>query len=421
MQKKKDKKGRILLKGEYQRADGRYEYKYTDHTGKRQSVYSWKLNPGDSTPKGKISKFSLRELKKQIQQDLDDGICVGSTGNLTLNDYWNLYFPMKKNLKQSTSTNYKYMYVNYVQDTLGRMKLKYIKYSDIIKFYNTLIYDRGFKPNSVEIVHTILHQMLRSAVRDQMIRSNPADGTMAELKKSDSWVKPKRFALTEEQQTAFTGFVSNSVTYRHWLPLFTFLLGTGCRIGEALGLRWTDCNFENNVISINHSLIYRVQDNGKCEYHINTPKTQNGVREIPMLTEVKEALLAEEELQKMIGGNTQTVDGYTGFVFRNRHGKMLSPESVNRAIKRIYTEYNQTERSNAKAEQRDPVLLPHFSAHHLRHTFCTRLCEQESNLKLIEVIMGHADISTTMDIYNDITNAKKKEMFGRLDGKLKVL
>ena len=65
-------------------------------------------------------------------------------------------------------------------------------------------------------------------------------------------------------------------------------------------------------------------------------------------------------------------------------------------------------------------LLPHFSCHHLRHTFCTRFCENETNLKVIQEIMGHADITTTMDIYNEATKDKKKESFAGLEGKIKI-
>ena len=76
--------------------------------------------------------------------------------------------------------------------------------------------------------------------------------------------------------------------------------------------------------------------------------------------------------------------------------------------------YNNKEEMDAKKEDREPLLLPDFSAHHLRHTFCTRLCENETNLKVIMSIMGHADISTTMDIYAEVTDQKKQESFNNL-------
>ena len=101
----------------------------------------------------------------------------------------------------------------------------------------------------------------------------------------------------------------------------------------------------------------------------------------------------------------------TGFVFCNRYGNVMNAQSVNRAIKRISSAYNATEEVEAKKEHREPVLLPNFSAHSLRHTFCTRLCERETNLKVIQSIMGHKDIQTTMDIYAEATEEKKQETY----------
>ena len=99
---------------------------------------------------------------------------------------------------------------------------------------------------------------------------------------------------------------------------------------------------------------------------------------------------------------------------------VYTPESVNRAIKRIYTAYNEEETFIAKKEHRDPILLPHFSAHVLRHTFCTRLCENETNLKVIMDIMGHSDIQTTMNIYAEVTGVKKQESMMALSDKILV-
>ena len=76
--------------------------------------------------------------------------------------------------------------------------------------------------------------------------------------------------------------------------------------------------------------------------------------------------------------------------------------------------------SSMEEEKREPILLPHFSAHHLRHTFCTRLCEQESNIKVIQSIMGHADYSTTMDIYAECSMEKQQEVFADLNGKIMI-
>ena len=418
-EKRRDCKNRILQNGESQRKDGKYEFKYVDVNGTRRSAYSWKLVATDKVPEGKRCELSLREMEKQIRRDLEDGISTHTANSITLNELFDTYMSTKE-LKQSTRTNYMYMYKNYVSNVIGKRRIGSIKYSDIKKFYNSLILERKFKPNSMEIINTILHPVFTMAVRDGYIRTNPSDGVMAEIKKSHNWEKPKRHALTEEQQALFIDFLTESKTYNHWLPLITVFLGTGCRVGELIGLTWDDCDFTEGIITINHNLVYRQQDSGKCEMHITTPKTESGKRVVPMFQAVRKALLQEKKEQMRNGFNSTIIDGYSGFVFTNRCGYVHNPQTINRAIKRIYTACNEQEIERAKKEHRQPVLIPHFSVHNLRHTFCTRFCENETDLKIIQEIMGHSDITTTMNIYNEATKERKQESFARLEGKIKI-
>lgn len=417
---RKDKKGRNLRNGENQMPDGRYRFRYIDRDGKRQAVYSWKLVPTDKLPAGKRDSLSLREKESAVLKDSKDGIDVKKAVRATLNDIYELYMEGKQELKQSTRTNYNYMYKKYVSQSLGLKKIGLIRYSDIKAFYNSLISDKGFKPNSIENINTILHPVFTLAVRDGYIRCNPADGIMAEIKKSHNCEKPKRHSLTVREQELFIDYMSRSAVYGHWLPLFTVFLGTGCRVGEIIGLRWCDCDFETRTISINHNLIYRQQDNGKCEMHITTPKTTAGCRTIPMLAEVRKALLQEKKRQMKAGGSNMEIDGYTDFVFTNRLGHVHNPQTINKTIIRIYTACNAQETAKAGTEHRKPVLIRHFSVHNLRHTFCTRFCENETNIKVIQDIMGHSSISITMNIYAEATESKKRETFANLEGKIKI-
>ena len=259
------------------------------------------------------------------------------------------------------------------------------------------------------------------ALLDEPFRKNPTDGVMAELKKNLGMKTGVRHALTIPQQRAFMEYIATHPIYFHWWPIFTIFLGTGCRIGEVLGLRWEDIDYEKRIISINHNLTYYpVGEDRASENHISTPKTEAGMRTIPMLDTVKDAFEMIWEEQKENGWTDAEIDGMTGFVFCNRYGNIMNAQSVNRAIKRISSAYNATEEIEAKKEHREPVLLPDFSAHSLRHTFCTRLCERETNLKIIQSIMGHKDIQTTMDIYAEATEEKKQETFEHLAATMDV-
>lgn len=402
---RKDKKGYALRTGECQRTDGRYSYSYTDRYGRRHSIYAKTL-------------VELRAKEKELQRAYDDGIDPIKAAKLTLNDVYDKYISQKFDLKPTTKANYMYMYNHFVRDTFGKRKVMEIRYSDVKAFYISLLKDGTMKPNTIENVHTQIHPALQMAVRDGLIRMNPSSEVMGELKKSKLWKKTKRCALTIPQQKAFMDYLRTEREYEGWLPVITVLLGTGMRIGECLGLRWEDVDFENRFISVNHNLTDRPDESGKCDKHIQTPKTEAGTRIIPMVEDVFQAFLMEYEIQKCIGFCEEEIDGYFGFIFSTAYHTVYSAAAVNNAIKRIITSYNKREESSAKKEKRKAIILPDFSAHNLRHTFCTRLCENESNLKVIQDIMGHADISTTMDIYAEATEEKKKEVLTNLEGKV---
>ena len=411
----KDSKGRKLQKGESQREDGRYEYRYTDANGKRKSVYSWKLTPTDPTPQGKKRGPSLRELKLKIEADRRDGI---SDANMTVDDLWKKFITSKRKLKDSTRNGYIYNYNKYIKPEFGNIRISEVKYSDILCFYNYLIHDVGLTVRTVEIIQNIIHPMFNLAVKDHAIRDNPSQDVMKELKENNDSGNKKVHTLSKEEQEAFFDFVENSDTYSHWLDLFIVLIGTGCRIGEALGLTFADLDFKNNNISINHSISYRPQEDGTCQHRISTPKTEKGTRNIPMLPEVKEALLRVKAYQKLNGKCKSVVDGYSGFVFMNRDKKVMMFSSVNKAIARIVKEQNKQASEDKSVE--NPVMLTHFTAHSFRHTFCTRLFEKSQDFKAIQELMGHADVQTTMNIYDEVFPDRRNQVITNLAGMIQI-
>lgn len=406
---RKDDKGRVLQKGEYQRScDGVYVYRYRDILGKWQSVYA-----GDLT--------ELRVKEKQLMKDQLDGLDVYAAGNATLNMAFDRYISTKYNLRQSTRSNYTYMYDQFVRKDIGPRRIADIKYSDIKTFYYSLLNDKGLQINTLDTVHTVLHPTFAMAVRDDVIRKNPTDGVMAEIKKSGWKNKGIRHALTVEQQGAFMNAITAFPEFEHWLPLFTCLLGTGCRVGEVVGLRWSDIDLKERSISVNHSVSYYVRENRKSSFGVSLPKTEAGVRQIPMMDAVHDVLEKEYERQKRDGFCTYELEGLSGFIFSNRNGTLHNPHCINKAIERISETYNAKEVLDAKREHREPVIIPHFSCHHLRHTFCSRLCENETNIKVIQEVMGHANVETTLDIYTEVNFAKKKAAMEDLSKKINFL
>lgn len=407
-QARKDDKGRALRKCESQRSvDGRYVYTYTDPLGRRKFVYSMDL-------------AKLREKEKKLMKDQLDGLDLYVQGKATINDTFDRYMATKYDLRDTTRSGYLYYWDHFVRETFGKKKLVDVKYSDVLQYYYYLLNEQDIELNTLDRVHCLLHPTFQLAVRDDIIRKNPTDGVMKEVSRKSGKNKGVRHALTVDEQRAFMNFIVNHPIYYRWWPIFTVLLGTGMRVGECLGLRWQDIDEKNNVISVNHSMVYYpIGDDRRCERRISLPKTEAGIRTIPLLGVVKDALEVEREEQMMTAGlNKSVIDGMDGFVFQNRYGDVPNPQSLNRAIKRITASYNAMEQVDAKKENRDPIIIPDFSCHHLRHTFATRLCEAESNLKVIQSVMGHRNIETTMDIYAEATEEKKQDSFQNLANKL---
>lgn len=406
---RKDLRGRSLRKGEVQRAsDKRYMYTYTDPLGRRKFIYANDLT-------------QLREKEEKLLKDQLDGLDIYVAGKATLNETFDRYISTKYNLRESTRSSYLYTYDHYVRNTFGLKRIAEIKYSEVLQFYYHLLNQQGISLGTLDSVHCLLHPTFQLAVRDEIIRKNPTDGVMKEISRESGKNRGVRHALTIEQQRCFMEYIANHPIYYHWWPMFTILLGTGCRIGEALGLRWQDLDFKKRVISINHSLVYYpANGSNKCVLRVSLPKTDAGIRTIPMLDIVKDAFEMLYEEQKENGFNETEIDGMTGFIFCNRFGSVPNPQTVNHTIKRIANNYNADEVVRAKKEHRDPIILPNFSCHHLRHTFCTRLCENETNLKVIQSIMGHKNIETTLDIYAEATEKKKQESFENLAAKLDI-
>ena len=419
-EKRRDNKGRILRDGEGQRPDGQYMFRYTDAYGKRQTVYSWRLVSTDKLPDGKRPCEALRDMKKKIQMDLAEDIRTADANTMSVNELFAQFMDMRQDLKLTTRNNYRCLYDKHVRDAIGLKTLRNVRYSTIQKFYMDLIQKSNLKYSSVQSINALLYQMFTVAVKDSLIRLNPTTGALKEVKRILGTQQEKRHALTEEEQARLVEFVYRTRQYKRWGSLITVLLGTGMRIGEALGLRWKDCDFKKNMIHVSRALLYRENEDGAYEYRVSETKTPAGMRVIPMLPEVRTALLDLQKLKLHMGHEPFVVDGYSGFIFLNSNGKVFTPGAFFDAIQNITNAYNREEFFRAADEHREPCYLPKFSAHILRHTFCTRLCENEKDLKIIQDVMGHKNFRTTMDVYNEATLVRKAASFKSLEGKFKL-
>lgn len=396
---RKDIKGRVLHKGEtYRKSDDSYMYKYVDPLGRKKYIYAKDL-------------LALRDRERILLRDQLDGLDIYIAGKATVNYVFDRYMSAKTELRNSTKSGYLYTYDRYVRESFGEKKLADIKYSEVLSFLLKLRNENELSISTVDTVQHLLKSAFELAVRDDIIRNNPCNGVMKEIRKKTGGKCGIRHALSVEEQEAFIDYVESSPIYDRWYTFFQVLLGTGMRIGEAISLRWDDIDFDNRKISVNHSLAcywkYDEDGNGYPVREIHLPKTEAGIRTIPMLDVVYDALEEQRDYSKEAGGCITNIDGMDDFAFFNIFNEILTPQTVNIAISGVIEHYNNEEVINAKREHREPIILPHFTCHHLRHTFCTRLCEADVNLKIIQMIMGHKNIHTTLDIYSDVSESKQ--------------
>ena len=191
VKQRKDSKGRVLQKGESQRKlDGMYIYTYVNPYGKRCYVYSKDL-------------FTLREKEQELIKAQMDGLDYYVGGHATINMTFDRYMSTKHNLRETTRSNYLYMFNRFIRADFGNKFLTEVKYTDVKLFYYHLLNEKDIAINTLDTIHTVLHPIFDMAVRDDIIRKNPTDGVLAEIKRNSGKNKGIRHALTIEQQDPY--------------------------------------------------------------------------------------------------------------------------------------------------------------------------------------------------------------------------
>jgi Site-specific recombinase XerD len=377
MEKRKDKKGRVLQLGESQRNDGRYAYKYTDTFGKPQFVYSWKLVATDKVPKGKRSCLSLREKKAEIIRDLNDGI-DNKNKKMTLVQLYEKQNTSRANVKKGTRKGRNVLMTALKKDELGGRSIDTIKPSDAKEWAL-----RMSKKYSFQTINNYKRSLVASfniAIEDDCVRKNPFSFKLSDVIEDDTKEKE---VLTNIQEEKLLSFARADNVYKYYCDSIIILLGTGLRISECLGITVNDVDFERRLIKVDHQLL-----KDKDGYYIETPKSESGVRYIPMSQNVCEAfrrLLSNREHAKSI-----IIDGYSDFVFINKKGYPMYSAPYNKSIKLLIKKYNKKRAEN---------ILPSVTPHNFRHTFCTNMANKGMTPNNLQYIMGHKNISMTLGYY----------------------
>lgn len=383
MDKRKDSKGRVLKTGESERSDGRYQFRYSDAFGARQTIYATTLN-------------ELRKKEDEIQRAEDQGLDYRS-GKMSVNDYYERYMQMKHGVRPSTQASYKSVLNILENERFGTRAIGSIKISDA-KLWFIEMRQKGRGVGSLSIVKSKLSAAFEMAVEDDIIAKNPFRFTLGDI--IDERVG-HRCALTPIQQITWLDFVRNHSKHKEMLDEIIIMLGTGLRVSELCGLTYHDLDFKEGTIRVDHQLLKRTDGS----HYISQPKSKTGCRTIPMSQTVRTSLVSVLNRPYSIKKEL-SIDGYDGFIFYSQRGRVTDALLIDIRMQKIMKEYR-------KAYPYDDI--PNVTPHVLRHTFCTNMANAGMDVKSLQYIMGHSDVTLTLNIYTDGSFTQAEQQFQKID------
>ena len=382
--KRRDSKNRILRNGESQdKKNGRYIYKYYDILHKPHFLYSWKLEPTDKLPAGKKDDLSLREKIRLLQKDLADGIDVQG-GDMTVLQLVKRYLATKTGVKATTEAGYKTVLNILEKEAFAHLPIKKIHTTDAKTFLIKLQKEDKRSYSSIHSIRGVLRPAFATAVEDDFLRKNPFDFELAKVIVNDSHT---REAVSRDQMRKFLTFVKEDKHYCKYHDAMYILFHTGLRISEFVGLTVNDLDMKNKTIRIDHQL----QRTSQMQYVIQAPKTESGIRYVPMSEEVVACF--RRILAKRVAPKVEPmVDGHAGFLFLDKNDRPMVALHWEKYLQHIVEKYNKIYR----------IQMPKVTPHVCRHTFCSNMAKSGMNPKHLQYIMGHSDISVTLNVYTHV-------------------
>lgn len=396
-EKRRDKRNRILREGEVQRADGRYQFRYLDEDGNAKYAYSWRLDKNDPTPKGKKRELSLREKEKQIEANLFDNI-VTHGGKYTVLELVEKYTSLKTGVRHSTRAGYKTVINILKKESFGKMRIDKVRLSDAKSWLVKLQQADGRGYSSIHTIRGVLRPAFQMAVDDDLIRKNPFGFELATVIVNDSVT---REAITRKQERELLRFIKEDKHFSKYYEAIFILFNTGLRISEFCGLTKHDIDFKEMRIKVDHQL----QRSSQMEYILQEPKTESGVRFVPMTEEVAECFRRIIEKRKK-PSTEPMIDGHVGFLFLDKNDMPMVALHWEKYMEHIIQKYNKIYK----------IQMPKVTPHVCRHTFCSNMAKSGMNPKTLQYIMGHSDISVTLNTYTHVNFDDAKEELRRVAG-----
>ena len=364
------------------RSDGRWEARFTTGfdpaTGKQvqKSIY------------GKTQK-EVREKLAQITVDLDDGTYM-EPAKETVAEWMDIWLEtyVKYSVKPYTLDAYQRDCNNYIKPALGNVRLSALTAPQIQRFYNSLLTEKSLPPKSVKNIHGVLHRALRQAMKLGMLRSNPTE--LCDLPK----VRRKEIRPMEQNEIqAFLRAIEGS----KYEILYQVTLFTGMRQGEVLGLTWDCIDFKHQTIFVNKQL----QKTKKVGGTYTLVPTKTGRSRMITVAPSVMALLRKQrsqqaQMQLLAGPDWENP---WNLVFTKETGGHLSHFMVYRTFKEIVT----------------GIGLDYARFHDLRHSYAVVSIESGDDIKTVQMNLGHATASFTLDVYGHVSQKMRQQSADRME------
>ena len=373
-----DLKGKEIGAGIVQQPNGTYFARFVDKFGKRRTKRSKKLQ--------EVKQWLADATYIDQHSDLDQAT------DMLVDAWFDYWIGIKKQtVRPNTVRNYSERYERNIKGVIGNKLLTDVKSIHCQKIFSDMA-DEGYKTTTIYQTRIALYNMFEFARENDVLIANPCKKSL----KSDMG-KPsdKKEALTIDAQKKFL----EAVVGYSYENQYRFVLQTGLRTGELIGLKWSDIDFENRTMKIERTMEYRYKVG---EWRVGPPKSKSGYRTIPLTDEA--ICILENQRSKNKSLKLVPME-WKDIVFLCRKGTPVKNSTYDTGLFKYC----------------DRVGIPRFSMHVLRHTFATRCIEGGMKPKTLQKILGHSNIGITMNLYVHITEDEKHREIDLVADALKVV